>query len=114
MTLMEGTGAFPDTYLPAIQRAPPAIGVFRGFARIASITVRGERVHEPDLHCRDPVDGAWRNEAVGERGGGFCRPDRMRRRRTDADLEQFENADHRLTSGGRRLPGRPLKDTNSI
>ena len=59
----------------------------------------GERAHEADLDRRDLVDRARRDEPAHERGGGFHRPDRMRRRRADPDLEQFENTDHRLTSG---------------
>ena len=66
----------------------------------------GERAKERDLERGDPVDRARLKEPARERGGGLHRPDRMRRRRTDADLEQFENADHRLTSGGRRLSRR--------
>jgi hypothetical protein len=38
----------------------------------------------------------------------------MRRRRTDADLEQFENTDHRLASGRYRLSERQQEDTSSI
>ena len=55
----------------------------------------GERTEQRDLDRSDAVDRAGRDEPVRERGGGFHRPDRMRRRRPDADFEQFENAEHR-------------------
>ena len=54
----------------------------------------GERAEQRDLDRGDLVDDARRDEPVRERGGGLHRPDRVRRRRADADLEQFEDADH--------------------
>ena len=65
----------------------------------------GKRATKRDLKRGNPIDRARLDQPAGERGGGFHRSDRMRRRRTDADLEQFENTDHCVTSGGRRLPG---------
>ena len=74
----------------------------------------GERAKQRNLERGDPVDRARLDQPARERGGGFHRPDRMRRRGTDADLEQFENTDHRLTSGRCRLSERRQEDTSSI
>ena len=54
----------------------------------------GERAIERDRHPGDARQKAALAETRGEGGGGLHRPDRMRRGRADADLEQFEDADH--------------------
>ena len=59
----------------------------------------GERAEQRDLDRRDPVDGVIGDKPIRERGGGFHRPDRVRRRGADADLEELEDADHRLGLG---------------
>ena len=56
----------------------------------------GERAKKRDLERGDPIDRARLDQPFGERGGGFHRPNRMGRRRADPDLEELENADHRV------------------
>ena len=68
----------------------------------------GERAEQRDLDRGDPVDRAGRDEPVGERRGGLHRPDRMRRRRADADLEELEDAEHFDSSISDRAAPTPL------
>ncbi len=65
------------------------------FVRGVAFSGEGERAQKRDLERGDAVDRACLDQSARECRGGFHRPDRMRRRGTDADLEQFEDADHR-------------------
>ena len=60
----------------------------------------GERTEQRDLDACDARDRAGLREPGGESGRRLHRPDRMRGRRTDADLEQVEDADHGWASRG--------------
>ena len=73
-----------------------------------ALSGEGERAKQRDLDRRRPADRARFGEPVGEGGRGLHRPDRMRRRGSDADLEQFEDADHRRPSGAPGAKARPL------
>ena len=56
----------------------------------------GERAQKRDFDRGDALEVAAPREAGGEGGGRLHRPDRVRRRRADADLEELEDADHRM------------------
>src|SRR4029077_17429870 len=64
-----------------------------GLVAAVSLAGQAQGPVQADAHRLDPRHEAVGAEALGEHPGRLHRPDGMRTRRADADLEQIEDAD---------------------